>query len=110
MLDNQKMALYSYVPFGHIAGLGCWLPVERSIKRRGCAWPTASNRRSGDEKDAVLGVGACVFGAARVALPREPRGGSGRYCSNHRNGYGSERRSCRRGHGYRKVGGTRHHL
>src|SRR6266403_469590 len=28
MLDNRKMVLYSYSTFGHIAGQGCWLPVE----------------------------------------------------------------------------------
>src|SRR5258708_20020373 len=28
MLDNRKMVLYSYSPFGHIAGQGCCLPVE----------------------------------------------------------------------------------
>src|SRR6266478_4944548 len=28
MLDNRKMVLYSYPTFGHIAGQGCWFPVE----------------------------------------------------------------------------------
>src|SRR5260370_30320950 len=28
MLDNRKVVLYSYSPFGHIAGLGCRLQVE----------------------------------------------------------------------------------
>src|SRR5260370_14085820 len=28
MLDNRKVVLYSYSSFGHIAGLGCRLPVE----------------------------------------------------------------------------------
>src|SRR3981189_1658660 len=29
LLDNQKIALYSYAQFGHIAGLWCSSPVER---------------------------------------------------------------------------------
>src|SRR5258708_37106880 len=30
MLDNRKMVLYSYTPFGHIAVPGCRLGVEKS--------------------------------------------------------------------------------
>src|SRR5260370_16604633 len=67
MLDNRKMVLYSYTPFGHIAVPGCRLGVEKSSQEEkgwdsGRRWIGGMNMR----KAQSLGLGLVFMALAAL--------------------------------------------